>query len=132
MKRSLSILSLLAVAVFTFSFTYTPPGKWEKLGSRKVNYGLDKDVIPVTALEGTFTKLKVQVTGGGLNMHKMVVHYGNGSKQEIALKHNFGRKSGSRIIDLKGGKRIIKKIVFWYDTKNLAKKKARVHVFARR
>lgn len=131
MKKSLSILSLFAIAIFAFSFTITPPAKWEKLGTRKVNYGLDRDVIPVTVAKGGFTKLKIQVTGGGINMHKMIVEYGNGTKDEIELRHNFTKKSGSRIIDLQGGKRIIKKITFWYDTKNIAKRRGTIHVFGR-
>ena len=98
---------------------------------RAVNYKLDKDDIHVGAKEGGFTKLKVVVTGGSLNMHRMVVTYMNGTKEEIQLRHNFKKGSGSRIIDLKGGKRVIKNIRFFYDTKNLAKSKAKVIVIGR-
>ena len=105
---------------------------WQKLGSQTVNYGLDKDVIVVGAHDGAFTKLKVQVTGGALNMHRMKIEYMNGETQEVQLRHNFSKQSGTRIIDLKGNKRLIKKITFWYDTKNLARRKARVHVLGRR
>ena len=37
----------------------------------------------------------------------------------------------SRIIDLEGGKRIIKDITLWYDTKNRAKRRATVHLYGR-
>jgi hypothetical protein len=104
---------------------------WDRLGSRVVNYGLDRDVIDVGASNGRYTKLKVGVTGGAVNMHKMVVHYANGTTQNIALKHNFSRNSATRLIDLNGNKRFIKKIVFYYDTKNLSRTKAKVHVFGR-
>jgi len=62
----------------------------------------------------------------------MVVEYGNGSKDNISLKHNFRKGSDTRVIDLEGGKRIIKDITFWYDTKNLSSKKAKVDVFGKR
>jgi hypothetical protein len=104
---------------------------WEKLGSKKVNYKLDKDVIRVGKHEGTFRKLKVVVTKGALNMHRMVVHYRNGATQEIKLKHNFSRRSDSRVIDLNGRNRIIQKITFLYDTKNSSRRSATVHVFGR-
>lgn len=113
------------------SFAPSQQAKWEKLGSRKINYGLEKDVIPVGIRDGKFTKLKIVVKGGAINMHKMTVHFMNGSSQEIALKHNFTKNSGSRVIDLNGGKRIIKNIAFFYDTKNLARSKATIHVFGR-
>ncbi|MCR9253014.1 MAG: DUF2541 family protein [bacterium] len=104
---------------------------WDKLGTRAVDYKLDRDVIHVGADNGRYTKLKVAVTGGALNMHKMTVHYMNGTSQNISVKHNFSRNSATRLIDLVGNKRFIKKIVFHYDTKNLARSKAKVHVFGR-
>ncbi|MCH2195096.1 DUF2541 family protein [Kordia sp.] len=111
--------------------TFVSKWKWEKLGSKKVNYKLDKDVIRLGKHEGTFKKLKLVVSKGALNMHRMVVHYGNGSKEEIKLRHNFNRRSNSRVIDLDGRNRIIKKITFIYDTKNNSKSRATVHVFGR-
>lgn len=106
-------------------------GDWVKLGSKKVNFKAEKDVINVGAKDGRFVKLKVVVTDGNLNMHRMVVHYGNDTKEVIQLRHNFAKGSGSRVIDIKGNKRIIKKIVFWYDTKNMANKRATVTVFGK-
>jgi hypothetical protein len=123
-------LFLLITLLVTTGFTPNI-GSWEHLGSRTVNYRLDKDVIKVTAREGGFKKLKIKVTGGSLNMHKMVIQYGNGKKDVIQLRHNFSRKSETRIIDLKGRKRIIRDITFFYDTKNLSRKKAKVHVFGK-
>ena len=107
------------------------PEKWELLGSRKVDFKLDRDVIHVGAYEGTFTKLRVKVKGGAVNMHKMVVEYGNGSKDEIPLKHNFHPGDDTRVIDLRAGKRVIRKITFWYDTQSRSNYKARVLVFGR-
>jgi len=128
----LSISSILVIILMiTSSFTTTNMGKWEHLGSRTVNYRLDKDVINVTAREGGFKKLKIKITGGSLNMHKMIVKYGNGKKDVIQLRHNFSRKSATRVIDLEGGKRIIRDITFVYDTKNLSRKRAKVHVFGK-
>lgn len=127
------ILSILFTAFLFLSFSSFSQQKvkWDRLGSRKVNYRADFDVIQVGALEGGFTKLKVSVTGGALNMHRMVVTYMNGTKEEIQLRHNFYRGSTSRVIDIRGGKRLIKKIKFFYDTKTLTLKRAKVHVYGR-
>ena len=127
MKARILFFALFSILVMSF----TLPPKWEKLGSRKVNFGLEKDTIPVGAHEGAFTKLKIQVTGGSLNMKKMFVNFKNGDRKEIDLKHNFAKGSGSRVIDLPGNKRLIKNIVFVYDTKNKSNKRATVHVFGR-
>lgn len=126
MKTHLFVLALLSLFVMSVA-----PPKWERLGSRKVNFGLDVDTIPVGAHEGAFTKVKIEVRGGSLNMHRMVIHFKNGENHEVQLKHNFSKGSGSRIIDLPGNKRIIKSITFHYDTKNMARSRATVHVFGR-
>ncbi|NND62344.1 MAG: DUF2541 family protein [Flavobacteriaceae bacterium] len=127
--------TLLVSAVFFISLssfdTIAVTKDWEKLGSKNVNYKLDRDVIAVGLQDGLFTKLKLAVTGGSLNMHKMWVHYANGTKQEIELRHNFSRRSTSRVIDLKGNKRIITKVTFIYDTKNFSGKKAKIHLFGK-
>lgn len=132
MKMTLKLFMLIATIFVASSFTtHKSVHKWTKLGSKKVDYKIDRDVIRVGANDGRFTKLKVVVKGGGLNMHKMIVEYGNGTKDNIPLKQTF-KNNGSRIIDLEGNKRVIKDITFFYDTKNKAKRKATVHVFGHR
>ena len=130
---NIKILSILFTAFLFVSFSSFSQQKvkWERLGSRAVDYRADFDVIQVGALEGGFTKLKVAITGGALNMHRMSVTYMNGTKEEIELRHNFKKGSTSRVIDIRGGKRLIKKIKFFYDTKTLTLKRAKVHVYGR-
>ena len=106
-------------------------GGWEKLGSKKVNFGLDRDEIFITASEGRFSKMKLKVRHAAVNMHKVTVHYGNGDTQKIAIKNTIRKGGETRVIDLNGGKRVIKKVVFWYDTKNMANRRATVEVWAR-
>ena len=131
MKKTLSLIGLMAIIFIGSSFSNASL-PWKKLGKKNVTYKMDKDVLRVGANDGTFTKLKIKVTGGSLNMHKMVVEYGNGAKDNIALTHNFKRGASSRVIDLNGGKRVIKDITFWYDTKNNSNQRATVHVFGRK
>lgn len=106
-------------------------GTWENLGMRKVDFGLDRDEIPVTWRDGKFDAIKFVVRGGSINMHKVIVHFENGGTQEIQVKHTFGRGDDSRVIDLKGNNRFIEKVVFWYDTKNFARRKATISLWGR-
>ncbi|WP_108804137.1 DUF2541 family protein [Aquimarina sp. Aq107] len=130
-KRQKLILPFLMVLFLVASSFSTAKIKWEHLGSRTVNYKIDRDVIKVTAKDGAFKKLKVKVTNGSINMHRIVVQYGNGEKQVIQVKKNFKKGSATRVIDLKGNKRIIRDITFFYDTKNFSKNRAKVHVFGK-
>ena len=118
------------LALLSFSSTSIAQ-RWEKLGQRQVNFKIDKDEIGVGKFEGFFTALQLKVKDGPVNMHKMVVHYRNGNSQEIELKKNFTAGSESRVIDLPGNKRVISKVVFWYDTKNFSDSKAAVELWGR-
>ena len=108
-----------------------PPPRWEKLGSRKVNFSLDRDEILVTAREGGFTALKLKVRRSGINLHKVVIHFGDGSTQQVRVQKRFHQGEETRVLDLDGGKRIIHKVVFIYDTKNIRSRKARVELWGR-
>ena len=131
MKIKLFIVTLLALAAMSFTSLSGNAGPWELLGSRKVNYAADHDEIVVTRAEGLFTALQIKVKRGPVNMHRIVVHYGNGEKEEIELRNNFQAGSESRVIDLPGNKRVIRKVDFLYDTKNLAQRKAVVELWGR-
>jgi hypothetical protein len=111
---------LLALVALLPAGLDAQPGRWERLGLRKVNFGLDRDEIFVTASEGTFTSLKFIVRGAPINMRRCVVHFRNGDTQELELRNNIPAGGESRVLDLAGNRRVITKVVFWYDTKDAA------------
>ncbi len=104
---------------------------WEKIGARKVDYRVEKDVLPVTAAKGTFTKLKFFVKNGAVNFKDIKVFYRNGTVQDIEIRKRIAAGGETRLIDLDGKERVITKIEFVYDTKNSADSKATVVVFAK-
>jgi hypothetical protein len=122
---------ILLVSLFSFNTVNHSPQGWEKLGQRKVNFKADRDEIGVGRFEGFFTALRIKVRKGAINMHKMVVHFHNGSTREVELKNNFADGDESRVIDLPGNIRIIDKVVFWYDTKGFSESKAVVELWGR-
>jgi hypothetical protein len=102
-----------------------------KLGEREVNGKLDKDVIVVGAEDGTFTGIQVKVEGSGLVMHEIKVTFANGETFEPKTKLVFDKDTSTRMIDLPGNKRIIKKVEFKYG--NLpGGGKARVELWGKR
>jgi len=104
---------------------------WEMLGERSVNFKADKDEIMVTASEGRFSAVQIRVKRAPINMQRMVIHFGDGEEQTVELKDNFRAGGESRIIDLEGKKRVIRKVSFWYDTKGFGDHKAIVQLWGR-
>lgn len=130
--RNFPHLLIAALAFVTMSFTFKSDMRpWEHLGSRKIDYALDRDEIVVTAAEGRFTGLKFMVKRSAINLHKVVIHYGNGETQELDHRHTIPAGGESPVIDLPGNKRVIQKVVFWYDTKNVAARKGVIELWGR-
>jgi hypothetical protein len=77
-----------------------------------------------------FRRIKFKVTGAPLNLQRLVVTYDSGVPSPIDVRHSIPEGGESRQIDLPGsGKRRIRRIDFWYDTKGFLKGKAHVTVF---
>ena len=64
-------------------------------------------------------------------MHRVVIHFGNGKTQKVSMRKNFPAGSASRVIDIEGKNRVIKKVVFYYDTKNIRPKRGTVELWGR-
>ena len=112
-------VTLIAV-LLTPALSFTPlkntvaAQQFDKLGERKVNFKADRDVISGWR-DGFYRSLKIKVRGGTVNMQKMEVHFRNGEVKEVELRQNFTDGSESRAIDLPGARRLIDKVVFYYE-----------------
>ncbi len=132
MKKTALITSvILFFSLMMGSFSADAQSPLVMIGKKKVNYGPDYDEMIVTSIRGDFKAIKIRVTKAAVNMHRCVIVFGNGTKQEVELRKNFAPGSESRVIDLNGHDRVIKKIKFWYDTKNRSRKRGTVTVFAK-
>lgn len=129
---ALALLVVLMVADLSAHTVAARPGTWELLGRRKVNYAADRDVIPVTARDGTFRKLQLRVKGAPIDLTRAVVHYANGQTQELNIRQRVPAGGQTRVLDLPGTRRVITKVVLIYDTRNRARHRATVELWGRR
>ncbi len=106
--------------------------EWVLLGTRAVNDRADHDVIMVTVARGDFKSVKLTVQRAAVDFHRVVVHYGNGTKQELELRNTIPAGGETRIIDLTGTERIINRVEFWYDAKTIRGRRAVVRLFGLR
>lgn len=128
-----TITAIITIAVASVSTAQTEnilKDNWVILGSRTVDYAIDRDVIPINNRE-IFTALKFTVKNGTLNMHKCTVHFTDGDSRIIEFSDDGNKPNEERIMDLKGSYRTIEKVTFWYDTKNSSEKKSVVEVWGR-
>jgi len=90
-------------------------GKGVFLGQTQVNGGHDHDVITVGRADGKFHALQIQVQRAPIEFQRVIVHYGNGTDEELVFKERIGAGSSTRWMDLQGNERTIKSVEFWYS-----------------
>lgn len=108
-----------------------PPvgGEWEHLGVRPVDSRVDHDAV-LAGRQGAFRAIRLDVEGGNLEMFNIKVTFGNGETFSPATRLVFSEGTQSRVIDLPGEARVIRRIDFFY--RSMGGPRATVHVYARR
>ena len=102
---------------------------WHRIGETTVNFAKDRDEIVVMGAD-RFAAIKFKVTEASIDLQDLEVYFENGLKQDIQVRTPVMAGSESRVIDLNGGERDLKKIVFIYKTvPNQQKEKAHVEVW---
>jgi hypothetical protein len=124
-------LMLCVIAISSASFTTNHDATWKFIADKWVGWGVDHDVINTGNSNDEFRQLRLKVTDGPLKVYDMKIHFDNGDVQDVPLKVLIPKGGQSRVIDLNGGVRRLKKIEFWYETKGFAKGRARVAVWGR-
>ncbi len=109
--------SLLAFAVACSTQLATMPAEaasWKYLGTRTVNGLVDFDQIKVPVSYGKFKKIRLRVRGNSLLVYDVKVHYRNGRVQDVPIRVFIPQDGRTRVIDLNGSSRWIRKVTFKY------------------
>lgn len=131
MSRPRLTLALL-VLVTLASALPAAAQKWVFLGQRHVTDRVERDSIEVTSSEGSFDAIRIGVKRSAVRFVKVTVVYGVGTTDELELKDVIPAGGHSRVLDLRGGNRVIKRVEFVYEAKSLGRRGALVEVSGRR
>lgn len=102
---------------------------WHKIGETTVNFDTDRDEVTVSGAD-KFAAVKFRVTDVPIHLMSMEAYFDDGDKQDINVNFPIKPKGESRVIDLDGGERDLKKVVFVYKTlPNRSDREARVEVW---
>ncbi len=88
---------------------------WHKMGERTINWKMDHDEILVIGAD-RFASIKFVAAFASIDLKSVEVVYESGDSQKIILNNPIMVGTESKVIDLNGGERRIKKIVFLYKT----------------
>jgi hypothetical protein len=109
---------------------------WDHLGMRQVDFRVDHDAV-VAVGRGTFRSIRIDVEGGDLELFDIKVTFGSGETFSPATRLYFREGTRSRVIDLPGAARIIRRVDFFYRSvfgggAGGAGERATVHLYGRR
>jgi hypothetical protein len=102
--------------VFAFSTAaYAQYGeRRDYLGDAHVDGGQDHDSIHVGHHDGRFRAIQLRVSGGAIYFERVVVHFGNGTQEELVIRDKIPSGGRTRAIDLPGERRVIESVELWY------------------
>jgi hypothetical protein len=87
-----------------------------------VDGAADHDAIRVSRSAGPFREIQLRVRGGAVEFRHVVVHYGNGTPEEVQVRESIPDGGQTRPIDLRGERRDINSVELWYGKGNWRKR----------
>jgi hypothetical protein len=88
---------------------------WILLGTAHVDKNEDHKTIHVGDQAGQFRKIQLRVNGGAVELQRMVVHFGNGTQEELAVADRVRSGGKTPELDLPGERRTIDSVELWYS-----------------
>src|SRR5215813_6064083 len=117
------VFPLMVLFVFGIGAT-AASAQWREISSKEVDYAVDHDTLNVTAMQGDFRKVRIGVSRAPVRFYRVVITYGNGNKQRVNVRALIRPGGQTRVIDLQGNERVIRKVDFWYESASLLRQKA--------
>jgi len=99
----------------THSLMVSDSKGWHKIGETTVNFTKEREEILVTGAD-RFASIKFKVMDAPIQLTDLEVYFESGDKQVIKVNSSIKAAGESRVIDIKGGERDLKKVVFVYKT----------------
>ncbi len=123
-------LSALTVASFAIIPATSSAKDWQLLGTRQAKDRVETDRISLSGHRG-YRKLKVCVYRNPVNFKDFDVYFENGGHQDVSVARRINAGNCTRVIDLKGGKRDLDRIVLRYEETSKRLATATVKVFGK-
>ncbi|PBQ32899.1 hypothetical protein CNR22_14325 [Sphingobacteriaceae bacterium] len=133
MKKVIFILFLAMLGINKLSaqtkMVVSDKKGWHKIGETTVDFTKERDEITVIGAD-RFAALIFRVEDAPINIMDIEIFYESGDNQKVSVNFPVKAPGQTKEIDIKGGERAIKKIVFVYKTiSNKKDEKAHVEIY---
>ncbi len=132
MKKSLQGAALIAVVLILASCTpNVVPDGYQLLGKREVNFGIDKDTIPVNRAAGPMRQLLIVAKFNPVEVHTIRVFFEGGATYDANVRERLFVGRDKLVIDLPGDARKVSEVGFRYRKLNNAVRRATVELWGK-
>jgi len=87
---------------------------WRFLGDAGIRASQDHEKIQIVGRQELFRAVQLRVRGDNFFCQKVVVNYGDGSFEELAIGGRISAGGSDRVIDFSGGAHVLESVEFWY------------------
>lgn len=130
MRKALRVVLVsFLLAIFGQALYAQNYGRWVYLGEANVDGNADHDKIKIGRDDGRFRTIQIRVERAPIEFYRVVVHYGNGSAEEVAIKNRINPGGKTRVIDLRGRDRVIESVEIWYARARYDSAKPKLRLF---
>ncbi len=133
--KKIMMIALLITTGYISAFAQQPKvvvsdkAGWHKIGESTVDYSSDRDEIMVMGAN-RFSKLKLKITDAPVHITTYEIYFESGDMQTVSIDKELKAPVETEVVELKGGERDVKKVVFVYKTPpNVQDKKAKVELW---
>ena len=127
-KRMMFLSTLMLLWCFTPALH---AADWTYLGNAHVDGQHDHDDIKVGGSQGRYRFLQIRVVNAPIQFDHIVVHYGNGEPQTIAVRDVIRAGGKSRAIQLQGD-RYVQSFELWYAKADPSSSKPELTLWGKR
>ena len=87
---------------------------WDFLGDAQISSTRNHEKIQVTRRNAVFHTSQLRVSGDAIFFDRVVVHFGDGTNEELALQGRIWPGGENRVIGLSGERRTVESVELWY------------------
>jgi len=87
---------------------------WDFLGYTQVDAGHDHGRIQIVRRDRLFRTIQLRVSGEAMFLDRVVMHFGNGTSQELIVSQRISPGGKDYVIDLPGERRTLESVELWY------------------
>jgi len=87
---------------------------WDFLGDAQIDGTRDHDRIQVKRRDGVFHTIQLRVSGDPIFLDRVVVHFGDGTSEELAVGDRIWPGRRNRVMGLAGKPHTVESVELWY------------------